>query len=413
MQVRTAVCRVDSLIPRMLFVLTLALSASNADAQDRIRIGAPLPLSGVLAPEAAKQKRGYDLWAEVVNEAGGIRVDGQRRKVEILYLDYQSDSAKARTGTETLVSQHHVQFLFAPYGSAAARDASMVAEKYQVPMIAVTASSVQAYGRGHTYLFGTFTPNATLTESITEQIKQKLPQVTTLAILARDDLFPLSIAREMAASAHKRGIHTVFHEHYAIDATEYRALLRQLQASNPDWIFAAGYTSDLVQVRKQMAELGILSPVVTMIAAPAYQEFIDATGPLAEHITSAAWWHPAARYVGTDVFGSTENFVRLFQQRYRSTPDYVEASAALAGALFQIAIERANSTDGKKVRDELAKLNEPTFWGPVRFGPNGQIDSLMPPVFQIQNGRSVIIFPSEIAQGVLKPMGSPLGASPP
>lgn len=413
MHVRTAVGRVDGLIPRMLLLLTLALSASNADAQDSIRIGAPLPLSGVLAPEAAKQKRGYDLWAEVVNEAGGLRVDGQRRKVEILYLDYQSDSAKARTATETLVSQHQVQFLFAPYGSAAARDASMVAEKHQVPMIAVTASSVQAYSRGHTYLFGTFTPNATLTESITEQIKQKLPQVTRLAILARDDLFPLSIAREMAASALSRGIQTVFHEHYAIDATEYKALLRRLQASDPDWIFAAGYTTDLVQVRKQMAELGILAPVVTMIAAPAYQEFIEATGPLAEHITSAAWWHPAARYVGTDIFGSTENFVRLFRQRYRSTPDYVEASAALAGALFQIAIERANSTDGWKVRDELAKLNEPTFWGPVHFGANGQIDSLIPPVFQIQNGRPVIIFPSEIAQGVLKPMASPLGASPP
>ena len=404
---------VDWLIPRMLFLLTLALSASNIGAQDRILIGAPLPLTGVLAPEAAKQKRGYDLWAEVVNEAGGIRIDGQRRKVEILYLDYQSDTAKARMGTEALVSQSHVQFLFAPYGSAAAREASMVAEKHHVPMIAATASSVQAFSRGHTYLFGTFTPNETLTESITGLIKQELPQVTTLAILARDDLFPLSIAREMATSAHKRGIHTVFHERYAIDATEHKALLHRLQASDPDWIFAAGYTADLIQVRKQMAELGILAPVVTMIAAPAYQEFIDATGPLAEHITSAAWWHPAARYVGTDIFGSSENFVRLFQQRYRSTPDYVEASAALAGALFQMAIERADSTDGRKVRDELAKLNEPTFWGPVRFGANGQIDSLLPPVFQIQNGRPVIIFPTEIAQGVLKPINSPLEATPP
>ena len=384
-----------------MLVVLLLLTASGY-AQETIRIGAPLPLTGALAPEAAKQKRGYDLWAEVVNAAGGISVGGNWRKVEIVYLDYQSDSEQARIGTEALVNHSQVNFLFAPYGSAAARDASAIAEKYQIPMIAVTASSVQTFSRGHRYLFGTFTPNETLTEPISELVSQQLPQIETLAILVRDDLFPLSIARELALSAKKRGIDKVFYDSYALDATDYRATLRRLQASAPDWIFVGGYTADLVQVRQQMAELGISATVVTMIAAPAYQEFIDATGPLAENITSAAWWHPAARYVGKDSFGSTEDFVRLFQQRYGSAPDYVEASAALAGALLKIAIERADSTDRNKVRDELAKLDEPTFWGPVRFGDNGQINSLIPPVFQIQNGKPVIIYPHEIAQGVLK-----------
>ena len=48
--------------------------APGALAQDVIRIGAPLPITGPLAPEAAKQKRGYDLWAELVNQAGGKAV---------------------------------------------------------------------------------------------------------------------------------------------------------------------------------------------------------------------------------------------------------------------------------------------------------------------------------------------------
>jgi len=43
------------------------------------------------------------------------------------------------------------------------------------------------------------------------------------------------------------------------------------------------------------------------------------------------------------------------------------------------------------VRDELAKLDVVTFFGPVKFGANGQINSLDPPVFQIQapSGRAV------------------------
>jgi branched-chain amino acid transport system substrate-binding protein len=43
-----------------------------------------------------------------------------------------------------------------------------------------------------------------------------------------------------------------------------------------------------------------------------------------------------------------------------------------------------------------------TFWGPVKFGANGQINSLEPPVFQIQNAKAVVLFPDAIKQGDLK-----------
>jgi branched-chain amino acid transport system substrate-binding protein len=94
--------------------------------------------------------------------------------------------------------------------------------------------------------------------------------------------------------------------------------------------------------------------------------------------------------------------VKLFKAKYKSEPDYGQASAALCGALFQMAIEKAGSLDRDKVRDELAKLDVVTFFGPVKFGPNGQINSLDPPVFQIQDGRPVVLFPQAIKQGELK-----------
>ena len=51
-------------------------------AQDVIRVGAPLPITGPLSPEAIKQQRGYDLWAETANKNGGVRVGNRRLKVE-------------------------------------------------------------------------------------------------------------------------------------------------------------------------------------------------------------------------------------------------------------------------------------------------------------------------------------------
>jgi branched-chain amino acid transport system substrate-binding protein len=108
------------------------------------------------------------------------------------------------------------------------------------------------------------------------------------------------------------------------------------------------------------------------------------------------------RYKGTDIFGTTENYVRLFKEAYKADPDYAHASASVSGALFQMAIERAGSIDRQKVRDALASLNVMTFWGPVRFGPTGQITSLEPPVFQIQGAKPIVVHPAPIRQGDLR-----------
>jgi branched-chain amino acid transport system substrate-binding protein len=303
---------------------------------------------------------------------------------------------------EKLIAEDKVQFLFSPMGSGATKAASSVSEKYQIPTIAATASSEQVYDQGYRYLFGTFTPNQTLTEPLAELVRKQAPSVRKVAIYARNDLFPLAIAQEMEKSAKKRNLQVVYFEKYAIGTLDHASALSQIKALAPQWVFATGYVNDLILIKKQMADLRIEAPVVTMIAGPAYKEFVDALGKGSENITSAAWWHPAVRYKGEDLFGSTENFNKLFRAKYGREPDYGEASAAVAGAVLQLAIERAGTTDPKAVRDTLANMKVDTFFGPIRFGPNGQVDSLEPPVFQIQNGTQVVILPEVIKQGSLR-----------
>lgn len=386
----------------LLVVAALGLSASAAAAQDVIRFGAPLPLTGPLAPEAIKQQQGYDLWAEQANKAGGISIGGKKYKVEIVYTDYQSNTPRAVQTTEQMITQNNVNFLFGPFGSGAAKAGSSVSEKYKVPTIAATASSSQVYDQGYKYLFGTFTPNDTLTTPLTQMVKAKAPDVKKVAILARNDLFPLAIAQEMEKSAKGNGLEVAYFEKYAIGTLDHSATLSQIKSLAPQWIFVTGYINDLLLVKKQMADQQIKATVVSMIAGPAYQEFIDAAGTGGENITSAAWWHPAAQYSGKDIFGTTANYVKLFKEKYKSEPDYAQASASVAGALFQMAIERAGSLDKDKVRDELAKLDVMTFFGPVKFGPTGQINSLEPPVFQLQSGKPVVLSPALIKQGEFK-----------
>jgi branched-chain amino acid transport system substrate-binding protein len=379
-----------------------ALLSIPAAAQDVIKVGAPLPLTGPLAPEGLKQKRGYDLWTEAAAAKGGIRAGGKTYKIEIVYTDYASNTPRAVQAAERMITEDKVNFLFAPFGSGATKAASAISEKYAVPMLAPTASSAEIFDQGYKYIFATLTGNSSVSVPIAKLVHEKNKDIKRVAILARNDLFPLAVAQEFEKAVKAEGMEVVASERYAIGAMDHSAAITQMRGARPDWFYASGYINDLILIRKQMNDLGLKAPVITMLAGPAYQEFTQTLGPLAEDITSMSWWHPAVRYKGKDVFGSTEAFNAAWAKKYGGQADYVEAGSAACGAIIQMAIDAAGAIDPKNVRDAIAATDAETFYGHVKFGADGQITSLQPPVFQLVGGNPVILWPPAIKQGELR-----------
>lgn len=371
-------------------------------AQDVIKVGAPLPLTGPLSPEGLKQKRGYDLWAEAAN-AKGIKAGGKTYKVEIVYADYASNTPRAVQTAERMITEDKVQFLFAPFGSGATKAASAISEKYRLPMLAPSASSQEIFDQHFKYIFSTLTGNETVSAPIAKLVAAKNKNIKRVAVLARNDLFPLAVAQEFEKAVKAAGMEVVVSERYAIGAMDHSAAITKMRAANPDWVYASGYINDLMLIRRQMNDLGLKAPVITEIAGPAYGEFARTMGPLAENITSMSWWHPAVRYKGPDVFGSTEAFNAAFAKKYNGAEaDYIEAGSAACGAILQMAIEKAGTVDPVKVRDAISATDAETFYGRVRFNADGQINSLQPPVFQLVGGKPVILWPDAIKSGEIR-----------
>ena len=386
-----------------LMLATLLGATQQAMAQDKvIRIGAPLPLTGALAPEGIKQQEGYDLWAEEVNKAGGIKVGNDRYKVQLVYYDYQSATPRAVQLTEKLASEDKVNFIFSPFGSGATKASSNVSEKYKIPTISSTGSSEQVYDQGYKYLFGTLNSNVVVSKALTKYFKEKAPNVKKVAIYSRNDLFPLALATSLDDAAKAAGYQVIYFEKYPLNAMDHSAALTELRAKGADWIYVSGYTDDLIRIRKQMSENKVSAPVITMLAGPAYPEFTESLGDIANGVTSVTWWHPALRFNENDGFGSTENFVKLFQAKYHKVADYAQASSSVAGVVLQLAIEKAGSIDPEKVRDVLANTKFDTFYGPIKFGPSGQNVTADNPIFQIQNKKITIIAPADVKAGDLQ-----------
>ena len=378
--------------------------ATAAGAQGVIKIGTPLALTGGLADEGKKQKIAYDMWLKRVNAAGGINVGGKMMKVKLIEYDYQTSGKRAQQVAEKLITSDKVNFLSAPFGSGHTKIVAAVAERYGVPLMASVSSSLSVYNQGFKNLFGTLAPNTGLTDSMFKHFKSVMPNAKRIAILGRNDVFPKSMAKALSKDAAKFGYKVVYDELYAVGTLDHSSALSRIKSLKPDWIYVTGYTSDLVLARKQMDDLGVYAPIVTMITGPAYKEFVDGLGKLAEGVTSASWWHHAARYKSDDVFGSTQNFYKAFVKREGYDPDYVHASSAASMIALQKAIEKAGSIDRDKVRKALNELDIVTFYGPINFGPNGMNQVRKLPIIQIQNGKPVVLAPSSIAQAKMMSM---------
>lgn len=365
-------------------------------AQDKVvKIGAPLALTGGLAEEGHKQEQAYELWLDRVNADGGIDIGGEKYQVELITYDYQTDGNRAQQLAETLITRDNVDFMTAPFGSGHTKIVAGVAERYGVPIVAV-ASSEPVHNQGYTNLFGTLSPSLGLINSMLTQFKEVKPDLETVAIVGRDDVFPKIMADAMEREAPGAGIEVVYKSLYPIGSLDHSSAITSIKSADPDWIYVTGYTQDLVLFRQQMADLGVTAPIVTMITGPAYKEFIDNLGSLADGVTSATWWHQSVPYKGDDVFGDSQAFYDAVAEATGEEADYVWASSAAALIVLTKAMEIAGTTDRDAVREALQTMEINTFFGPINFREDGMNAARDLPVIQVQDGEVEVINPADI-----------------
>ena len=385
-----------------LAVAAVTLGGAPAFAQEVIKIGAPLALTGPLADAGAKSKQGYDICISAVNDKGGLDVGGKKYKLQLVEYDYQSETNRAVQIVQRLINVDKVPFLLAPYGSGDTKAAAVVAERYGVPMVAASAATKTVFDQNFQNLFGVLFPNSMITDGEVAYYKKAAPDVKRVAVLALNSLFPKAIAGELVESAKGQGYEIVFNQIYSPDTTDFSNVLTQIKTLKPDWIYATGYTQDLIQIRRQMADAGLDVKILTMTAGPAYPEFTDNVKALADNVTTNSWWHQNADYKDSFLFGSSLKYNDAFRERYKRDATYLEAAATVSCEALAIAIQEAKSLAPDAVRKVLHEKKFETFYGPVQFGKTGQNDVNAALVMQIQKGKLVVLAPEALKQGTLQ-----------
>ena len=375
--------------------------------QEKIKVGLPISLTGKYDVLGTRNLQGARLWAEWVNDNGGIYVKELNKKlpVAVVWYDTKSDKDTTIKLTEKLINEDEVHFLLGPYGSSLTLASAAITEKYGKMMFSHSGASDAIWAQGYKYVIGVLTPSSYYYKSTMELLASLKPPAETLALITEDNPFNLSIRKGIKRWAEELNLVIAFDEVYPSPPTDLSPILSKVKRLAPDAILASSHFKDGALLAKQSAELKVYTKFFALGSAPSTVEWWNAVGPAGARYTIAtSQWEPIdapnpaqfQNWFGPKMTG--KEFNEWYEKRWGKPTDFRGTQAFAAGLVLQWGVENAGSLDTEKVREALNKMNIMTFYGRERINPATgiQIGHGMV-VAQWQEGKKVVVGPPGLA----------------
>jgi branched-chain amino acid transport system substrate-binding protein len=379
------------------------LGAQRADGQQKeFKVGVALSLSGIFSKDAGLFKEVYDLWAETVNKAGGIKVKGTGYPIRITYYDDESSPQKSAQLIERLATADKVDLMLAGFGSSIAFAASAVAEKYKYPYISGAASANPLFEKQYKYFFATLNKTFEEVEGAAKVFTLAQPKPTRAAVIGSDHLFGKLAAEGFKKFMEEMGVEVVHYEIFPLALTDYNSLLLKVKRANPDILLVGGLFTHALRVMKATKEVDFSPKGIAFSYGPTVPDFLKEFGKDADGVIAASEWLPTFPFKDP-IFGSASQFNDAIQQKYGHPADYVQAAAAGGLVAQQTAIEQLglqpplDEKAREALMEQLHKQDVMTVYGRVKFAPDGSIVQKPPIAVQIQNGKFALVYPRDVS----------------
>lgn len=365
-------------------------AAEEAGGDEPIQIGISLPLTGDFADPGVGIQRGYEVWAEDVNEAGGLL----GRQVELTILDDASDPDRAVADYERLITQDNVDLVFGPFSSRLVIPTSAVAEREGMLFVEPAGASPEVFSRGLEYLFYAAPATADRHGDLVAEFILGLPEderPQTVAYTKLDDPFAKPIAEGVQAQLEEAGIETVLDETYPPEQTNFQPLAAQIADADPDVLIAGTLDVDSVGLVRALKEQGYQPDLIMMSTGPTTPDFDEEVGG-ADGVLAPVGWSIEAD------FESNVAFVESYREMHGEDPTEDGANGYTVGQVVAQAVEAVGSVDDQEaLRDHVRENTFDTVVGPLGFEETGAPtgDHLM---LQWQDGgQEIVLAPDEEA----------------
>ena len=378
-----------TMIAALMGVAGLAL-AGLAQAAEPVKIGFSLSKTGMFASAIPSQLNVYELWKDEVNAAGGLDVGGERRPIEFISYDDQSDPANAVKIYEKLITNDKVDLLLAPWGTPFHFAVAGVLDRYKFPMVGNSAASVQLREIKAGYIWF---PTSAIPDKLADELGKLLTSqgVKTVAVTNLQLPFSLEIKEYLMPVLEREGIEVLVDEAYPPGVKDMTAMLLKVKNANPDAVLSLSYPSDSVLYTMTAREIGIAAKFQLVLIGPTIDFFGQMFGPAADGLITVGHWSPHQK-----AWPRAKPFFDAYVAKFNTRPDYLDSALAyMSVEILEQAVAKAG-LDKEALRQVIASTTFDTINGPVRF--DGVQNATTPTMFlQIQAGEAQIIWPPDQA----------------
>jgi len=325
-----------------------ALSLGTAHAQQPIKIGSVLSVTGPGAFLGDPEKKTLDLYVERINAAGGVL----GRKLELYTYDDGTDANKANGFAKRLIEEDKVDILIGGTTTGSTMAMVPVVEKAQIPFISL-AGAVVIVEPVKKWVFKTPHTDRMAAEKVFEDMKKR--GLTKVGLLSENSGFGQSGKKETLAVAGKYGMQIVADEMYGPkDADVTTQLTKIKNTAGVQAILVFGFGQGPAVVTKNIGQLGITLPHYESHGV-ASEEYIKLSGKAAEGVRL-----PAAALLVAKALPNNDpqkpvvmGYEKAYKERYKQDVSTF-GGHAIDGLMIAVnAIKRAKSTDKAKVRDAI------------------------------------------------------------
>ncbi len=365
------------------------LGAAPTPAQEPpVRIGYAIARTGPWAAGAqVTQEPNYVLWAEQLNAAGGLNVQGKRRKVELIGFDDRSETETVVRTFEKLMGSDKVDLILPPWGTGANFAVLSVIQKYGYPMLAPTATGRKLLDLKNPYFFAMLQQPDRMMGALADFLGAN--GVKTAAVVYVDELFGLENLGALEAALKTKGIEIVEKKSYPLGVKDLSPVLRDFKAKNPDAFLGITYPPDTFLVTGQAKEIGFNPKVFYAAVGSAFPIYKQRMGEAIEGVTGLGTWNPRTSPAARTYFDA---HVAKFQKE----PDRWASAHAWAGLqILQQSVEKVG-LDRKALREHIASNEFDTIIGKIRF-KDGENVSTPGIVSQWQKGEFEVVWPKDRA----------------
>lgn len=312
-----------------------------------------------------------------------VKVGEDEYKIELVEVDNKSDKTEAVNAAQKLVSEK-VSVVLGSYGSGVSIAAGQIFADAKIPAIGCSCTNPQVTQGNDFYFRVCFLDPFQGTVMANYATDNGAKTAAIITQLGGDYSSGLGSFFKTAFS--DLGGSIVSEEQFQTNQTDFKAILTNIKAQNPDIIFAPSSITTAPLIIKQARELGITA---TIAAGDTWENstIIENAGDSAEGVVLSTFFDEAEP-ANDEAAAFIEGFKTYLKENKQE--EIIPAVSALGYDSYLVAIkaiENAGSTDTTAIRDALKDVSIDGVTGSISFDENGDANKDMAFIKTIEGGK--------------------------